>query len=501
MDPWYFQRLTAPTLWSEFNFSVPQFFTYNFLSRGYLSLTYSDKKDRVNNFNVSGSSESINSKTINFSSGVTTYKWVIKDAPELKTENYTASVRNHIARMEFQLASQGDPLVFRSYRATWEEITTNLLLSENFGEKLNANNNWMSEDVKPLLTGGGSNLQKAQRIYEYVRDNFKSNGNLGVYMQQNLRNVFKSRQGSVPEINLLLTAILRYAGLAADPVLISTKAHGYSFEFSPMINSMNYLVVQFMDGDQTYYLDATSPRLGFNHLPLYCYNGHSRVVNKSATPLYFSADSIQEIKSTVFFISNTKEGKWLGNARQLSGYYESYSNREQIAEKGKKAYFENIQKNYTSNVIISSSGIDSLDQYEMPISTHYDMEFDNNGEDVLYINPTFGEGYKKNPFESAERAYPVEMPYAKDEMIMATIEVPEGYVVDEMPKQMIVKMDKKGESYFEYRISKSENIISFGSRLKISKTMFLPEEYENLREFFNLVVKKQSEQIVFKKIK
>jgi hypothetical protein len=501
LDPWYFQRLTAPTLWSEFSFNVPQFFTYNFLSRGYLPMTFSDKKDRTDNFNVSSNSDGTSTQRANFSSGVTEYRWVIKNAPELKTENYTASVRNHIARMEFQLASQGDPLTFRSYRSTWEEITTNLLLSESFGEKLNANNNWMSEDVKPLLSSSGTNLQKAQKIYDYVRDNFKSNGNQGVYMNQTLRNVFKSKQGSVPEINLLLTAILRYAGLSADPVLISTKSHGYSFEYSAMINSMNYLVVQLTDGGQTYYLDATRPRLGFNRLPIFCYNGHARLVNKFATPLYFSPDSIRETKSMVFFISNTTDGRWAGNARQNSGYYESYSSREEIAEKGKEAYFQNIQKNYTSNVILSDSRIDSLDQYEMPISTYYNMEFDNNGEDILYINPTFAEGYKKNPFVSAERAYPVEMPYAQDEKIMATIEVPKGYEVDEMPKQMLVKMDEKGESFFEYRISKSANIISFMNRLKISKTMFMPDEYENLREFFNLVVKKQSEQIVFKKIK
>ena len=37
------------------------------------------------------------------------------------------------------------------------------------------------------------------------------------------------------------------------------------------------------------------------------------------------------------------------------------------------------------------------------------------------------------------------------------------------------------------------------NRIKINKTMFLPDEYENLREFFKLVVKKQSEQIVLKK--
>jgi hypothetical protein len=79
------------------------------------------------------------------------------------------------------------------------------------------------------------------------------------------------------------------------------------------------------------------------------------------------------------------------------------------------------------------------------------------------------------------------------------MEVPFGYLVDELPKQMVVKMNEEGDATFEYRMSVSGNNISFRSRLMIKRTFYLPEEYEMLREFFKLVVKKHSEQIVFKK--
>jgi hypothetical protein len=113
----------------------------------------------------------------------------------------------------------------------------------------------------------------------------------------------------------------------------------------------------------------------------------------------------------------------------------------------------------------------------------------------------FGEGWKKNPFKSEERYYPVEMPYTIDETYLLTMEVPKGYAVDELPKQMIVKLDEKGSAYFEYRISQSGSTISLRSRVKFDRTMFTNEEYPNLREFFNMIVNKQSEQIVFKKEK
>jgi hypothetical protein len=113
----------------------------------------------------------------------------------------------------------------------------------------------------------------------------------------------------------------------------------------------------------------------------------------------------------------------------------------------------------------------------------------------------FSEGYKENPFKSAERFYPVEMPYTMDEVFMLQLEIPPGYEVDELPKQMVIKLNKNDDGAFEYRITESNNTISLRSRLRIKRSFFQPEEYETLREFFNLVVNKHNEQIVFKKKK
>jgi hypothetical protein len=78
--------------------------------------------------------------------------------------------------------------------------------------------------------------------------------------------------------------------------------------------------------------------------------------------------------------------------------------------------------------------------------------------------------------------------------------MPEGYVVDEMPKSARVTFNED-EGMFEYLIAKNENIIQFRSRIQLKKANFKPEDYATLREFFAFVVKKQSEQIVFKKKK
>lgn len=501
LDPWSFQG-ASPVLWSEFTLSVPQFFSYAFLSHGYHRFHITDKKDRTEQFVVLTNSRSASaSERVSLSSGVTDYRWVMTDVPEIKEENFASSLKNHISSLEFQLASQNLPLQPQSFRTTWPALSKSLMESDYFGAKLDKDNNWLGDEVKPLIAGAPSNQEKAYRIFNYVRDNFSCTDHYSIYGSQQLKNAMKTKKGNVSDINLLLTAMLRYAGIDAHPVLLSTTNHGYALEYYPMITSFNYVIAAVNLGDKLTMLDASQPRLGFGKLLPHCYNGHARVVNEMAPAVYLLADSIKEKKFTSFYLANNEQGKIVGSVNQTPGYYESYNLRESLRESGNEEYFKALKKDYSFDVTMKQTGIDSLNRFEDPINIHYDFEAEMPKEEILYLNPMFGEAYKKNPFQSTQRYYPVEMPYLIDKTYVLTMEVPQGYEVDELPKQVIAKMDEEGSAYFEYRITHSGSTISMRSIVRFNKTLFLPDEYENLREFFNLIVSKQSEQIVFKKKK
>jgi hypothetical protein len=80
------------------------------------------------------------------------------------------------------------------------------------------------------------------------------------------------------------------------------------------------------------------------------------------------------------------------------------------------------------------------------------------------------------------------------------MDLPAGYEVDELPKSAKVLFNDD-EGFFEYLVARSEEGIQFRSRIKLKKANFTPEDYGTLRDFFGFIVKKQSEQIVFKKKK
>jgi hypothetical protein len=267
------------------------------------------------------------------------------------------------------------------------------------------------------------------------------------------------------------------------------------------MSKFNYVICHANIDGKPVFLDATRPRLGFGKLTPACYNGHARIINSSATPLDFSADSLLEKKWTTIMLTANEKGEIEGILQQQPGYYESHEIRERVKEKGKDDFFKDVKKAYGLDVELINPHIDSLDNLEESILIGYNFKLNQEKENILYINPMFGEGYKENLFKSAERFYPVEMPYTEDETYVFNMIIPDGYVIDELPKPIIIKLNEEGDGKFEYLISQSGGIISMRSRIQLKRTFYLPEEYEMLREFFDLIVKKHSEQIVLKKEK
>ncbi len=505
--PWYFQG-DYPVLWSDLEFHIPEFFNYVFITEGYHRYHQKQPPSSVTNtFNVNvdrqvelGSVRSVKER-LSIKAQVVTHRWVMKDVPALKTESFTSSIRNHISKIEFQLSEYRPPLQYLPIMQTWPMLTKALLESDYFGAQIGKGNGWLDEDVRKITAGLKSDAEKAMRIYEFLRDNFTCTDHSSISMDELLKNILKTRKGNVAEINLLLVAMLKNAGIDSDPVMLSTRSHGFTYALYPLLNKFNYVIATTVLDGKRIFLDATRPMMGFGKLLSVCYNGHARIVNKEATPLEFTTDSLRERKLTSLFISNGDKGEIIGSMQQTPGYYESYALRDKVKEKGIDDLIKNIKKDFGSEVDISNPKIDSLDKLDESIQLQYDLKLNIEKEDIIYLNPMFGEGYKENPFKSAERTYPVEMPYTRDETYVLRMDVPEGYQLDELPKSIRVNFDEEGKSYFEYIIALSEGVVSLRSRIRLNRSYFLPDEYEYLREFYAMIVNKHNEQIVFKKKK
>jgi len=85
--------------------------------------------------------------------------------------------------------------------------------------------------------------------------------------------------------------------------------------------------------------------------------------------------------------------------------------------------------------------------------------------------------------------------------LLLTLDVPKNYMVEEMPKSIRLRINEE-DSLYEYLISfdKETNQLMFRRSFVLKKADFPSTDYETLRNVFEMVVKKEAELIVFRKI-
>jgi hypothetical protein len=507
LQPWAFQS-AFPNMYSRYEVSIPEFFSYVFLSQGYTPITDHSKSDKTQSYTLrERKSEGPYGLTTNdeytLTGTVTTNAWLMKNVPGMKEETFTSSINNHLSKIEFQLAGYSFPnSAYQPVMETWELLGKKLNESEDFGAALGKDREWISDNTMNITTKTDQ-LQYAKAIYAYVRNNFKSKGIGNIWLSQSLRNTISTHTGNASDINLLLTHILRGKGMDAVPVILSTRGNGRVNDVYPLINQYNYVITLLTMGTETYLLDASLPYLGFDRLPRYAYNGTARIIVPNETPRTIVLDPLNNIeeKTTVVELKpdGANLGKLTGTYESVLGYNESADVRNTIMTGGRDAFIKKITEGATGDMMISNVKIDQLDQYELPVKISYTLSSDyGTDKNLLYLNPMLHEAMKENQFKSQQRLYPVEIPYRVKEKYTLHLVLPTGFAIDEVPKSVNANYNDT-EGKFMYIFTKNEKEITLKSDFEINKAIFGSDEYEDLRNYFDYLVKVQAEQIVLKK--
>lgn len=509
---WHFQG-DYPVLWSQYEAYIPEFFKYVILSQGYHPFFINNvEKSRVNfsfreHIDRGGvglqAVTNAGIQTFSIPGDIDLHNWIMKDVPALKPEPFTTTIRNAMAKIEFQLNEIRYPNSTPTYYMdSWEKVSKDLWEDTRFGQAIDRPNNWLDKEVENIVKGAATPKEKVQKLYAYVQQNYICNDQERMYITEGLKEVFKNKTGSVADINMLLIAMLRNIKIDAEPLILSTRSNGYTHEMYPLMDRFNYVIAHLMLDNTVVYLDATKPRLAFGKLPEEVYNGHARLIKKeTAVAVYLDTDSLKETSFTTVMFFNMNKGGVEGTMNHSLGFYESLGIRDEMAKTTTVEMVKEIQKNYSEDIKISNLSIDSLKILDQPVAIKYDITLKSfEDADIVYFNPMLSEAIKKNPFTAAQRFYPVEMPYTKDDIYTLNMEIPKGYKVDELPKSVRFNLNES-EGMFEYIISNDGENIQMRCRVVLRKTNFVNDDYESLREFYSFIVKKEAEQIVFKKIK
>ncbi|RZJ73436.1 MAG: DUF3858 domain-containing protein, partial [Flavobacterium sp.] len=163
-------------------------------------------------------------------------------------------------------------------------------------------------------------------------------------------------------------------------------------------------------------------------------------------------------------------------------------------------FVKNIKKN-KQGLEIESYKINNLDNFDEILSEELNVTIEENVEEagnLVYLNPLLYERTKENFFKHETRSFPVDFGYPAKESIRTTINYPDDYEIDKLPKGGIFKLpDNKGS--FSISFITQDKTVLVRSIIEINKSSYSPEDYFNIKELFKVIVERQAEQIVFKK--
>lgn len=285
---WQFQH-SIPVRWSEYRVVIPLFFVFKETTRGYLPFAIKESKEVPYATSYSESATGpygIGSIGTDRTARITTLarsaRWVMKDVPAFVEEPFMTTPHDYLASLNFELSGMQFPNEkFRDIAGTWEKITEDLLKDEQFGGALSAKSP-LAAEAAGLIARFPKPTERLTAALALVQEHVRYNGQNRLHTTMPLRRVVEQHSGNVAEINLLLLQTLRAADLAADPVLLSTRSHGFIQTEVPVLNQFNYVVVLVKLPDQPEMLvDATEPLAPAGMLPERCLNGQGRLL---ATP-------------------------------------------------------------------------------------------------------------------------------------------------------------------------------------------------------------------------
>lgn len=505
---WEFQK-SIPVIWSEYEVEIPEYFYYLTISQGYEPFIVNEQSNSTGYFSYISKSEpeqptfsgafkrELQNHSVSYN--ISKRRWAAKDIPALKPEKYITTIDDYILKLEFQLANIQFPgSLPENILGSWEEVEQKLLNADGFGKHIRSYD-FLQEELGEIFAEAKTPEEKMKMVHTFISDHFQWNESSGL-MADDIEKAFAKGEGSASEINLLLIAMLREAGLQAEPVIMSTRENGKVHMIYPIISKFNYVIAHVNINGKEYFVDATEPILPCGMLPSRCLNRKGRLVADNNSRWIAIDPEEKYSRTTTAQFDIDANGRMKGSLEISSDGYSSLVKREILQKFSKRSYIGTV-KRIEPEWSIHDFQVRNVHDFSGPLHEKYKITINETvpGSDMIYLNPIVVGREKENPFLMEGRSYPVDLEYPEERIYIAKFTVPEGYQIEDVPESTLQSLPGKAAE-FDYSVTADGDMIEISSKISINKEQFLPAEYASLRKFYGNIVAKHAEVIVLKKI-
>jgi hypothetical protein len=478
---WEFQW-KIPVLNSQYIVELIPFYEYQFKLQG------------ANSFNNQTSVEGDFERqfgSVKFRDMIHTY--FMKNIQAFVDEEFITSKNDYIIKLDFQLSKIIYPDGYKKdIITTWDKLSEDLLTEDNFGKYVNKAKKILPKILNPTGFVNMSSKEKYDSVLNFVKHNFTWDKKERKYASKTPSELLKDKFGNSSDINLLTIGLLNGLGIEAYPVLISTREHGKIKLDYPYHDFFNYTLIGSKIDSSFTLSDATDILLANNRIPLSCINDKGLIIQKKKIEwISLQPQQATKLKTSIIvnFSDTLNNTQLIVNSTEYNGLNFRKKYGDNIKEIQKKLSENNYQVE-DSNVVVKNNA-DISNPYIINLKFNFLPEKINN---KIYVTPFLNEVTKNNPLKQKERLYPIDMIYPEYKLYNSTIKIPTGYKIYSLPENQKVKNDNFELNYYSTTTNDFVNI-SFSYFFR--KSEYPSSEYLNLKFYFNEIIKRGSEKVVF----
>lgn len=481
--PWSFQS-HIPTLYSEYNTSIPGNYEYHIKLVGGKKLSVNESKLKSHCLIANGAYASC-----------AVSKYVMKDIPAFKEEDFMTAKDNYIAHIGYELKTfNGFDGTVKHYTKSWDYVDKEIKSDKDIGKLLNKSN--LGKSIPDLVINTSDNkLSIAKSIVHFISTNFKWNGKYNLFKDKSLKRLIKERTGSAAEINILLHNLLKEYDLEVYPVLISTRKNGFATRVYPVISDFNYLITQAKINGETYLLDATSPYLNFGQIPYKTLNQYGRLLNFKGNSEWIDItvdkNSATQHLSTITVTSDSIYG-------DIKSRYTGYNalNKKTNYFTNKVEYFKNTKSEVENFDVkehkVLTSSIDDIHFEETKTIVTDQIDVIGN---KIYLKPIIEKLFTENPFKLQHRTYPIDFGYKDSYAYSTKINFDDSYSIENLPEKRVIRLEDNSAS-LTFDVKTIGDSINLTLRITFSKPIYSSSYYESLKKIVNVLIDIQNNSLV-----
>ena len=434
--------------------------------------------------------------------GKITDTWIYKDVPPIEQEAYMRSVENYTAKVDYELlkiAFQG--AYYEDFTTSWQEIAKDLIKSDHYGKLVN-NKKYYKDIIEHVNQDSTATNSMAQVVsaLSYIRGNYAWNGSNRYKPTYKFNDVVADKKGNSADLNMLLIGTLNQLGISVKPLVLSTRNHGVIIQSKPSLDDLNYTVTAFYIDGKMHVVDVATDYSYIDMLPNKCLNGQGFVLDAVA-PRWVNLDAGVSFQRRVFVQVNIDEDLVVSGVYQAKNTgYAAMKTRKSIMRVGGAEKYANDKEENVEDYTISEYTVINENDLDKDLSIKFkfssEVQVQEMG-DLIGIHPILFKDYESNPFKKETREFPIDFTYPISLDYTYIYTLPEGFVVDELPKPTRVSNQDKSISFLLNTVARGKSI-TVSLKFKVNKAFFPTDKYEEIKSFFDYFIENQNQLIIIK---